>query len=474
MKRKLFFILLMSVLCVMMLTVVASAKDVDIKINDAGGNSIVLPSTDSEGEALTWYRVTEKPSEGTYFEYVDGSTTYYIVSVKTKDAAYVNDSYRICYSYPGLTAGAWSGNIMLANFDGLTHTDGTGPELLNFLFEGTPICYVYIPASITDLRAQSGKDYKSLFYGCSNLVGIDFEADSKIETLHTNGFYNCRKLTYIKLPENLKTISANAFVSLNLTLVVPKSVTTYEASNYSSHTVQFTGTASDHATWTYQPSNITYVNHCDAYYEGSHAGDDDGDCTTALLCQRCSTLLQEARDSHNNQTIAKYENGYTENGYMRSGCVNCECYEEVTLNPLFKCLGYSLQEYADGGISISFLVDHDAILDYETATGEKLIYGVFAVAKQNAQETVGEEKIDKEIINPDGTSANKVASVDFSKYDYDIFAIKVTGFESDELRGVQLALGGYVIDNDKFTYLQPTKTTEGSLYTYESYNSLMA
>ena len=72
-------------LCFVAFTLAVLAKDVDIKINDVNGNSIVLPTVDGDGDPLTWYRITEKPTDVTYFEYISGNTTYYIVSVKTKD-----------------------------------------------------------------------------------------------------------------------------------------------------------------------------------------------------------------------------------------------------------------------------------------------------------------------------------------------------------------------------------------------------
>ena len=143
MKKKLFLTLVISILCLAAFTLVVFAKDVDIQIKDVNGNSIVLPTVDSEGDPLTWYRVTEKPTEGTCFEYVDGNTTYYVVSVKTRVAAYVNDNYRVCYSYSGLKAGSYNnGNIIATNIDGLTHEDGTGPKYFNFVFQEFMILFL--------------------------------------------------------------------------------------------------------------------------------------------------------------------------------------------------------------------------------------------------------------------------------------------------------------------------------------------
>lgn len=135
---------------------------------------------------------------------------------------------------------------------------------------------------------------------------------------------------------------------------------------------------------------------------------------------------------------------------------------------LFVCLGYSTQQYANGGISISFVINKNAIKEYTETTGNSLSYGVYASSQKRAQDAQG---VDKEIVNADGTVEAGVVSVDFSKYNYDIFAIKIIGFETEEHKNVQLALGAYVIDNGKVSYLQAVAPTEGSLYSYTSYNA---
>ena len=472
MKKKLFLTLVMSMFCLVALAFAVSAKDVDISINDVNGNSIVLSTVDGDGDPLTWYRVTEKPTEGTYFEYVDGSTTYYIVSVKTKVAAYVSDNYRVCYSYPGLKAGAWSGNIMVANLDGLTHTDGKGPEYLNFVFEGTPICYVYIPASILELNGASGNSLKPLFYGCGSLIEVEFEAGSKIETLYGNGFYNCKKLTYIKLPENLKTISAASFVGINPTIVVPKSVTTFEVSNWSSPTVQFTGTASDHANWAYQPSKIEYVEHCDVYHDGQHsANEDDYDCTTSLLCANCGKELAKSQDSHNIVTACAYANGFLNVGVYESKCQNAGCnYVEQSkeLDALFTCRGYSVPENGNGGITIGYAVNYDAIEYYEQLTGKTVRYGVFAVLKDRLGSN--------DIFDAEGKTADGVISADLSASKFTVFQLKIVGFK-DEQKDIKLAMGAYVAvskDNDTtYSYMQYGDVAEGEKYAFASYNDVL-
>ncbi len=470
MKKKLFLALVISIFCLATLTMVAYAKDIDIKINDVNGNSIVLPTVDSEGDSLTWYRITEMPAEGTYFEYVDQSTTYYIVSVKTKDAAYVNDNYRVCYSYSGLKTGAWNSNIMVANIEGITHTDGKGPEYFNFVFEGTPICYAYIPASFLALQGTSGNSLKSLFYGCSNLVCVDIESGSKIETLYGNGFYNCKKLSYIRLPENLKTISAAAFVGINPTIVVPKSVTTFETSDWSNPTIQFTGTAEDHAEWTYQPTNISYVEHCEVYHNGQHSTEtDDFNCTTALSCANCGKLLVQEQSSHSVVTSCTYANGFMSAGVLVSKCQNDGCaYIEQSkdLDALFICLGYSAPENGNCEIAVGFSLNAEAIEDYTKETGNALKYGVFVVA-----EKIGTN----DVVDANGEMINGALGTDLSADANATFEIKISGFEGEQ-KDKLFAIGAFAIETDDegttISYMQEGIPNEGEKYEFISYNSI--
>ncbi len=155
---------------------------------------------------------------------------------------------------------------------------------------------------------------------------------------------------------------------------------------------------------------------------------------------------------------------FSQAGYYSYKCERCDDVNNDKSSPaLFENQGYSTQQYSNGGIQISFVVNHDAVEEYNTIKKSNIKYGIFAVAQANAQ--------GKEIINANGEGATGVASVDFSKYAYDIFAIRVIGFETDEHRNAQLALGAYVIDNGKVSYLQVGAPAEGNTYCYTSYNA---
>ena len=175
--------------------------------------------------------------------------------------------------------------------------------------------------------------------------------------------------------------------------------------------------------------------------------------------------------SHENATRVEYVDGFASKGAKIDGCVKCNKGTTEELPALFVNQGLSKTEYEAGNILISYVVNHEAIDEYEQTTHTTLTYGIFAVSQKRAQ---NENEVDKDIINADGKAIEGVANIEFSKHDYDIFAIRITGFATDEHKNAQLALGAYVIENGKVTYLQATKPLEGSLYTYVSYNSLMA
>ena len=202
---------------------------------------------------------------------------------------------------------------------------------------------------------------------------------------------------------------------------------------------------------------------------GDHTYVDDFDCTTEHVCSVCLETVIEAI-SHDLLTTLTYES-YDKEGTKTVICKNEGCNHEITEQrpALFINQGFSQTEYEAGSILISFVVNKSAIAQYTEITGNSLSYGIFAVAQQNAQD---ENNVDKEIINADGTAIKGVASVGFSGYDYDIFAIRITGFETDAQKDAQLALGAYVIDNGKVSYLQAGTPDVGAKYSYVSYNGL--
>ena len=199
---------------------------------------------------------------------------------------------------------------------------------------------------------------------------------------------------------------------------------------------------------------------------GDHTYVDDFDCTTEHVCSVCLETVIEAL-SHDLLTTLIYES-YDKEGTKTVICKNEGCNHEIIEQrpALFINQGYSTKEYADGGFSISFAVNRSAISQYTEITGNSIKYGVFAVA--------GARIGTSEAVNADGTTANGVASVDFTNRDYDLVAIKIVGFTTDEHKNAQLALGAYVIENEnKVSYLQVGTPETGAKYSFVSFNGLV-
>ena len=456
MKKRIFLALLISILCIVAFTVIASAKDVNIGVNDVNGNAIVVPTEDADGDALTWYRVTTAPESGTYYEYVSGETTYYLVSVKTKDAAYVNDSYYLCYSYPGITANAWSGNIIVMNSAGIKDADGNGPQKLNFVFEGTPIAYVYLPASIVSLTGRSGNSEKSLFYAASSLIELEIESGSQIKELNTNGFYNCRNLKRFVLPENLRTINANAFVSLTIEITVPKSVTTFEVSNWANLTVHYTGTAEDHADWTYQPSKIDYVSHCDVYRNGVHTAGEVENYITS--CSECGAQMYCENPEHNLTTSISYDS-YVQNGVKSVLCTDCGLDAKETNVPaimIFK--GYSKNPEGTS-ICVGYSMNNSALNEYMSYLQEDAIfeYGVCVALGSNVAEnkplTLGEKGVT--------VANNMVIKATIDEVAYSKIEVRLNGDFSQNLN-TEILMCAYIYDGSKLVYVQDNDKGESA------------
>jgi hypothetical protein len=179
-------------------------------------------------------------------------------------------------------------------------------------------------------------------------------------------------------------------------------------------------------------------------------------------------VSQNSALGHDNQSLAIYENGFSEKGYKRIGCTRCDDYEAGELAPLIVCYGYSKPEYDAGGISVRYSVSTSAVDEYEAITGNSLSYGLFAVTEKSLG--------DNEVISSDRTAVNGAAIVEFSSCIYSIFELKIVGF-NEEQKDIRLALGAYIGVNNgestEYSYIQAGEREDGKKYSFVSYNELL-
>ena len=317
----------------------------------------------------------------------------------------------------------------------------------------------------------------SAFINNKKLTNVDFSACTNLTTFGFSVFQNCTSLETVVLPNTLTNISTNVFngcTSLK-SVVLSTSLTTVAASTFagctSLETVSFVGTPSEDliaaAAAAAPNATITTMTACEAYGHSNMTSVND--CVEQ--CGVCEAIVQKATPNHNNTSAIEYPNGYGSKGMLTYYCTNDGCTHKTTeeLPALFTCRGYSVPENGNGGITIGYAVNYDAIEYYEQLTGKTVRYGVFAVLKDRLGSN--------DIFDAEGKAADGVISADLSASKFTVFQLKIVGFK-DEQKDVKLAMGAYVAVTDggatEYSYLQSGTPNENEKYCFVSYNDVIA
>ena len=208
-------------------------------------------------------------------------------------------------------------------------------------------------------------------------------------------------------------------------------------------------------------------NLCDAFYDGVHSASQISPCV--IECSVCNDKIVN-HISEYEELVIEYANGFTAKGQKAVVCTSegCSFEHEEYLNPLFTCRGYSVPENGNGGITIGYAVNYDAIEYYEQLTGKTVRYGVFAVLKDRLGSN--------DIFDAEGKTADGVISADLSASKFTVFQLKIVGFK-DEQKDVKLAMGAYVATTENgettYSYMQYGDVAEGEKYAFASYNDVL-
>ena len=169
------------------------------------------------------------------------------------------------------------------------------------------------------------------------------------------------------------------------------------------------------------------------------------------------------------------EGGIVYESYMKAGyyallCERCgDVKQGQTTEALFVCLGYSAPEDGDGGISIRYTVNSDAISKYKEVTGKGLSYGLFATTKQAA----GNE----DIFDSKGEAINGAIALDVTESDFAFISLKMVGFDTEDSKKIDFAIGAYVVTtldgNKSYSYLQDGTPVNGEKYAFIKYNDFV-
>ena len=183
-----------------------------------------------------------------------------------------------------------------------------------------------------------------------------------------------------------------------------------------------------------QGTYYTAVNHaCD---------EDDGDCTTPLICNACGKVFEADINSHKLQTEVKYENGYAKEGYKRNVCIMCNSFvaNEEKVAPIFTCLGYSVGP--DGySLKAGFKVNITALEEYK-GFYPSFSFGMI-MANANTVASGNSFFVDG-ILN----SSAKGVMVSVESLEYSIWNIDIGGFNADIADSLELVVGIYTKGED--------------------------
>ena len=294
-----------------------------------------------------------------------------------------------------------------------------------------------------------------------------------------NMFMECSNAEVLVLTEKIQTMGSQCIGKVSST----KFTTYYTGTDYERVRTLCVGTGADRVSASkattcsyedfvndnYTKKNLMYIydiNLCVAAFGGVHTEpQDDGDCTTAVICKMCAEHTFKAAKEHITDERLTYVS-FTEAGEYYFGCTNDGCTLGTTerAEALFVCLGYSAQEVGGFGITLGFKVNNLAISKYAEVTGYTVSYGVFAVS----QEKLGGNDIFE--------NENAVIA-EIQNKAYDVFELKIFGFTEDN-KDSKLALGAYVsLTNDAgttYSCMQVGAPNEGEKYNFTSYNEVLA
>ena len=500
MKKKILFLSLLVMIFALVFAISASAAEVvtvdgvlytlnsnKTAIVTGGGSGnvsceieeLVIPETFVYNE--TEYRVTEiaeNAFSGSHGSWAGNQTLKKITLPASISGLPYQSSFRNCKNLEEVTflgkvtalnSYVFSGCSKLAtiNFNGGLEVT----RILGSTFSGCPLTSFDFPENLTEI-------------GGSAFAGAQFTElvlPNSITTLGEGVFSGCNKLTYIRLPENLNQIPhnfRNNAGSAKLTMVVPKGCTSiysqYSLQNCNITSIIFTGTADSDFVASVQSkassyvSMITYANHCEIYYGGTHA-EDTHPCL--IECTRCGMREQDPNAVHtyNNdgKGVINYANGFISSGTLTLVCENegCECNltPSVTeVESIYKCLGFSSSMADPTNITLGYVLNKSAYDAYLANDAENVLsFGFVAFVTYDAVSCAPLTVSDGEVtpVNNDLTIFAELNSTEYVAFDFII-----RGFSADTM-DLGLVMCAYTFDGNEIKYM--SRNTEGVFGSYD-------
>jgi hypothetical protein len=205
-------------------------------------------------------------------------------------------------------------------------------------------------------------------------------------------------------------------------------------------------------------------NLCDAFYKGEHNVQDINACVDK--CVQCLDVVVKANPQHAITTTYAYENGFSASGTKTVCCANADCplnkeAEVSAVLAIFEGFQYATRQEngTKYGMVLSYCVNTEALVAYETTMNTKVSYGVLAVAKANATDTIldasGESSV-KNIISTEITGTPSVDLIiwgDNATWDAVIDGVAV--------KDMAFYIVGYYVENEAVSYFSGANSSSG-------------
>ena len=211
---------------------------------------------------------------------------------------------------------------------------------------------------------------------------------------------------------------------------------------------------------------------------------DDFDCTTQNKCSafdNCGAFLDAEFNAHNEKHTVAYAEGFAKSGLHTVWCDNEGCKaldNEITLGAMISTSGgYSTN--ANGGLAGGWTVNTDLVTLFNDYNEKDVQFGIFMV---NPSHLASEKFMTGYMPNlAEGKSGALV--VEMTGTEHSNFAFQISGFNSDELKKLELVITAYAyVEGEDVEYIQDAGTVckvttldyaDGSLYTvtYEKASS---